>query len=343
MDQQPPERSTSSANAGQGFPAVPASWFHFCTGDALTKGPVSLEICGHHYAGYRTESGRAVVLSGRCSHLGVYLAKGTVCGDRLGCPLHGWEFGPDGVCATIPGAPGLPIPAFARQIVYPAEERGGHVYFFNRPQALFPMPFFDGVAPEEILAAEPFEMVANAPWYFIGANGFDIQHFRMAHDRALVDEPVISSPSPFARRIVASFAVAGDSLPDRLTRAIAGPRVTMDVISWCGTVIFVRAEFARTTSFGIFNVLPLGPEKTLGRVIVWVRRSNNWLGNAAFDPINATIRRWFIRKFLGSDLPRIAGLRYQRSHLIAADRHLADYLAWLASATGSPTASNIII
>jgi hypothetical protein len=46
----------------------------------------------------------------------------------------------------------------------------------------------------------------------------------------------------------------------------------------------------------------------------------------------------FIRTFLRSDLPRIAGLPYQPANLIAADCVLADYFAWLEKvAEPSPT------
>jgi len=37
----------------------------------------------------------------------------------------------------------------------------------------------------------------------------------------------------------------------------------------------------------------------------------------------------FIQTFLRSDLPRVAGLRYQPGNLIAADGVLAEYFAWL--------------
>lgn len=317
------------------FPHAPASWFHFCLSRELNQHPIDVEVGRQRFVGYRTASGRAAVLSGRCSHLGARLANGVVKGERLVCPLHGWEYGPNGGCESIPS--GEPIPGFARQCSYPVSECGGHVFLFNRSQALFPLPFFDEMSPDELLPAPPFELLAEAPWFFVGANGFDLQHFRMAHDRTLIGEPDVSMPSPYARRIVAKFAVAGHSWQDRLTRRIAGPQVTMDVTSWCGTMILVRATFQRTTTFGLFNVLPLESDRTLGRVIVWVRRSQNLVARTMFDSINAMVRRFFIQTFLRSDLPRIAGLRYQPGHLIAADRVMAGYLKWLETITAPST------
>ncbi len=336
MDSTDSQAGAATTRDRAGFPPVPISWFYLCPGTELDQGPFSLELCGHKFVGYRTRSGRAVVLSGRCSHLGAPLGNGTVNGERLVCPLHGWEYGPGGLCEKIPA--GETIPGFARQISYPVEERYGHIFFFNHPQARYSMPFFDGLASNQLLASKPFDLVADTPWYFIGANGFDLQHFRMAHDRTLIGQPEVSSPSPFARRIVVTFEVAGDSFQDRLTRCVAGARVTMDVTVWGGSLILVRAEFPRTTSFGIFNVLPVDAHRTRGRVIVCVRRSGNALARAVFDPLNAAIRRGFIQKFLRSDLPRVAGLRYQPGRLITADKVLAEYFTWLEKLTEpSPT------
>jgi nitrite reductase/ring-hydroxylating ferredoxin subunit len=320
------------------FPDAPASWYYLGTAADLSNGPAAIAILDREFVAYKTAGGKVAVLSARCSHLGARLENGHVDDDQLVCPLHGWGYGPDGVCRKIPAAD--TIPPFARQGAYPVAEHRGHFFFFNRPAARFDLPFFDGVPPDQLLPAKSFELIAETPWFFVGANGFDIQHFRMAHDRTLLGEPEVSTPSPFARRVVATFEVSGKSLPDRLTRLVAGPRVTMDITVWCGTLILVRASFARTTTFGIFNVLPIDPQRTRGRVIVWVKRSNSAVGRLLFDSLNASIRRLFIQTFLRSDLPRIAGLRYQPERLIAADRILADYFTWLENVSAPSRKEN---
>jgi hypothetical protein len=279
-----------------------------------------------------------VVLAGRCSHLGAKLANGTVAGERIVCPLHGWEFGPNGVCERIPVAEA--IPGFARQCSYPVEECGGHVFFFSHERAVYPLPFFDGQKPADLLPARPFDLIAEAPWYLIGANGFDMQHFRLAHDRSLIGEPAVSSPSPFARRITATFEVCGNSWPDRLTRVFAGRRVTLTVTDWCGGLILTRAKFARATTFGMLCAQPLGARRTRARVIVWVSRGSAIPGRRWMAAVNAWVRRSFIRNFLRSDLPRIAGMRYQPEHLIAADRAMADYFEWLQHISRPSTPAN---
>jgi hypothetical protein len=165
----------------------------------------------------------------------------------------------------------------------------------------------------------------------IGANAFDLQHFRVAHDRTLVDEPVVESPSRFARRITATYDVSGMGWRDGLTRRFSGPRVRMSITVWAGTNILVTATFARTTSYGMVFVRPIGEQRTHLRTIVWVPRRRAAVARAILDPLDAFVRRRFIRAFMADDAARSNGVRYNPATLIAADRTMAEYMDWLAS------------
>lgn len=172
--------------------AAPASWYYFGSKHEFARGPCSFELPGNRrFVGYLKSRGVPVVLAARCPHMGAEPARGCVHGDRIACPLHGWEFGSDGHCARIPVAEADEPPAFARQAAYPTIEHGGHIFFCNETRAPFPAPFFDGIDPAALRTARPFDLHDDVPWYFIGANGFDVQHFRNAHDRVLLDEPLV--------------------------------------------------------------------------------------------------------------------------------------------------------
>lgn len=259
--------------------------------------------------------------------MGANLARGCVRGERIACPLHGWEYAPNGRCEHIPAS--THIPDFARQASFPVEERGGHVFFFNRVEARFPLPFFDGIAPSELHAAPRFEFTVQAPWYLVSANGFDLQHFRCAHDRTLCDNPIMDSPHPFAWRLRARFRVTGTSAFDYLTRWLSGEEVEMTVTNWCGNLVLVTARFRRTTSYGLVSFVPVAAEQTLVRDLVWIPRSSTLLGRALIDPIDVRVRRWFIREFVRSDVERSAGLYFDRRRMIKADKELVSYLDWL--------------
>lgn len=310
------------------LPLCPASWHYLAPTARLVRGPVGISLpSGASFVGYRTASGQLVVMNGRCSHVGSNLAKGTVVGECLRCPLHGWEYDSKGECVRIPTS--AEIPRWARQVSYPVQEIAGHTFFFNRPEPTYTFPQFAGVDWTDLHAARPFELLVDTPWHIASSNGFDLQHFRFSHDRELIADPVVDAPHIFARRIVARFKVAGDSWRDALTRRFSGPEVTMSVTDWVGNLIFVTAQFARTTSYGLLAAQPLEGERTLARVIVLVPRRRTALGRRLLDPADAWIRRGFIRAFLQSDVERTAGLHYHPQRLIGADQILREYLEWL--------------
>ena len=293
------------------------------------------------FVAFRDEQGKAVVLDARCSHMRADLARGCVRGGVIHCPLHDWQYAGDGRCVKIPAANDT-IPPFARQASYPATEIGGHVVFYNAPTADFPMPFFDGVTPDQLCPAPPFDIELQCPWHLVGANGFDVQHFRIAHDRTLRDAPVIDSPAPFAQRIIATYDVTGEGFRDALTRRFAGPQVRMSVTSWAGVNIIVTATFAKTSTHGMVFVRPLDEERTLLRTIVWIPRHAGPMAKSLIDPIAAWIRRRFIQAFLHDDAARAEGARYNPATLLPdADRVLKYYLDWLASLTSQTSREGV--
>jgi hypothetical protein len=251
-----------------------------------------------------------------------------VIGEALQCPFHHWEYGPDGRCIRIPAQ--AEVPAFARQTCYPAIERHGYIFFFNGPKPLFDLPFFADCRPEEFGSARPFGTVLDCPWYMVPANAFDLQHFRSAHDRQLIGDPVIDCPAPFARRATGTFRVAGRSLQDTITRCVAGDQVTLSITDWCGNLMFTTARFRRTTSYGLVITEPLAQGGVHVRVLVFLRRSRRAPGRALVDALRLEIRRLFIMRFLSTDARLLNGVRYNAGGLIDCDRHLAEYFEWLA-------------
>lgn len=308
---------------------VPWSWYYACPLAELARGPHRVEVGRRQYVLFLTQSGHVRALDARCVHLGADLSLGCVAGESIRCPFHEWEFdGTSGRCVRIPATD--VVPDFARQNAYPTAIRGGHVFFFNRSQALFDAPFYDGLSPDDLLPAMPFDLTLDFPWYMVAANGFDLQHFRTAHDRTLLAEPTVQSRSSFARSITGTFAVTGTSWMDALTRRFSGPQVTMTVESWCGTMVLVTARFRRTTSYGMVCIAPVDASHCRLRCIVWVPRSRGAVGRALFDPADAAVRRLFIKAFVLADKERSAGIRYNPGSLIDADAVLAAYFQWLA-------------
>jgi hypothetical protein len=173
------------------------------------------------------------------------------------------------------------------------------------------------------------------PWHLIGANAFDVQHFRAAHDRRLIGEPVVTQPHPLARHAEGTFEVAGKGWRDWVTRQFAGDKVTMAITDWCGNLMFATATFRRTTSYGMVITEPQDAHRVLVRIIVYLRRGNSGWRRALADPIRREVRRYFIMKFLSEDAKRLQGAVYNPAGLVECDYHLIEYFRWLAASAST--------
>jgi phenylpropionate dioxygenase-like ring-hydroxylating dioxygenase large terminal subunit len=298
----------------------------------LRDRPVSKDLLGRRLVAFRTAAGAMAVLDARCSHLGADLGNGRLVGETIQCPYHHWRYGRDGRCVHIPS--GMPIPDFARQRSYPAMDRHGLVFFFNGPRPLYPLPFFADADPEDFIRARPFGMTLQCPWWLVGANACDLQHFFGSHDRRLAGPPTVENLTPFSRRARAPFAVVGTSWRERLTRWFGGNQVELAITDWGGITMFVTATFRRTRSYGMLTSIPLDRDRVWVRVIVFIRRHQHCLGRWFIDPIHLRVRRYFIKEFLRPDAELASrGLLYQPGRLLACDVELARYFHWLAAAT----------
>jgi nitrite reductase/ring-hydroxylating ferredoxin subunit len=326
-------RATAAGRAAGLLPDWPAAWYALCPSGELGRRPVARRAFGRELVGFRTPGGRVGVMLGRCPHMGASLAAGDVVGDCLRCPFHHWEFDTAGRCRRIPAA--AEIPRFARQVAFPAVERHGMVFFFNGAEPAFPLPYFDDCGETDLAVAPPFALTLDCPWYMVGANGIDVQHFRATHDRELVGPPEVRHPAAYAHHAVTRFRVAGGGWRDRVTRCVAGDTVEMAVTDWAGTLFFVRATFRRTSTFGMVSIRPAEPGRTAVYVRVGVHRSRGAIRRTLWDPLSAHVRRYFVRKFLEPDVARSAGTWFSPHRLIPADRCLAEYFGWLQGLHGA--------
>lgn len=86
---------------------------------------------------WRGRSGVVQVWDNRCPHRSVRLTLGRVVDDELACRYHGWRYGRDGRCSTIPAHPGAAPPPAACVPTYAAQESGGLIWarLDDRPEA----------------------------------------------------------------------------------------------------------------------------------------------------------------------------------------------------------------
>jgi phenylpropionate dioxygenase-like ring-hydroxylating dioxygenase large terminal subunit len=128
----------------QRFPhPIPYGWYFVGYCDELDPGEVRpLHYFGRDLVLFRDEAGKAGMLDAHCPHLGAHLGYGgTVKGDLIHCPFHGWGYDVNGWCRDVPYAKVMP-PICKRQAVihaYPLREANGVIWAWYHPHNVEPI------------------------------------------------------------------------------------------------------------------------------------------------------------------------------------------------------------
>ncbi len=85
-------------------------------------------IDGTDLALWRSMSGQVHAWGDRCPHRGMRLSHGFVRGETLSCIYHGWQYGQDGGCTSIPAHPKLTPPKTICATTYQCVEDGGLIW-----------------------------------------------------------------------------------------------------------------------------------------------------------------------------------------------------------------------
>src|SRR5690606_27947912 len=168
------------------FP-IPNGWFAVARSADLAPGSVvPAHYFGRDLALFRTEAGEARVVDAYCPHLGAHLAVGgSVQGDTVACPFHGWRFdGASGACVEIPYASSERVPGRAAVRAYPVVETNGLVFAWHH--ATGGDPFYD--VPEVPELADPgwldphlIEFRIATSCQEMAENNHDHAHFKYVH------------------------------------------------------------------------------------------------------------------------------------------------------------------
>jgi 3-ketosteroid 9alpha-monooxygenase subunit A len=165
------------------FP-IPFGWFQVAYPDDLQPGEaMPLRYWARELVLWRGAGGEFHLQDAYCPHLGAHLGfGGSVDGDTLECPFHGWRFDGDGTCTNIPYSQRTNKKARVRS--YPTIERNGFVLAWYHPYEEPPqweIPVIDEVGDPGwsdyykstyIIRTIPQEM---------SENGVDPAHFRYVH------------------------------------------------------------------------------------------------------------------------------------------------------------------
>lgn len=196
-------------------------WYALEVSSAVTSEPRKVTVFGQDLVLFRSAaSGKVAALSNRCPHRLAALSNGTVEGDCIRCPYHGWTFQHDGACTSIPAnPPGAPIPKKARVDSYPVEDRYGWIWVFlgdlsaaERPP-IPPFPEFGQPGWRAIYG----EFLWHANYTRVVENGADIAHAPFVHKNSFGnrENPVVPDFTLHADELSIAATVELESPPPK--------------------------------------------------------------------------------------------------------------------------------
>ena len=104
-------------------------WYAVASDREVTNGVVGRRLLGENLVLYKDPAGNIIAAPDRCSHRQAPLSAGRVTDGVLVCCYHGWGFGADGKCVSIPSAePDFPIPRSGHLSCYRTQVRYGLVW-----------------------------------------------------------------------------------------------------------------------------------------------------------------------------------------------------------------------
>ncbi|MEO5794469.1 MAG: aromatic ring-hydroxylating dioxygenase subunit alpha [Rhodoferax sp.] len=159
-------------------------WHPVAASADLAGEPLAVVLLEQAVVLWRDAAGVAHAWADQCPHRGAKLSLGRVCGDRLECPYHGWQFAASGQCVQVPAVPAFTPPATHTARTFAACERYGLVWVQLQTAEMSEPAVVDFAAEDDSrlrkLLCGPFDVATSAPR--LVENFLDMAHFAFVHE-----------------------------------------------------------------------------------------------------------------------------------------------------------------
>jgi phenylpropionate dioxygenase-like ring-hydroxylating dioxygenase large terminal subunit len=206
-----------SPPSAAGIPeSLRACWHPVAFAAELSDGPASVDLLEEPLVLWRDSQGAAHAFSDLCIHRGTALSLGTVEGDEIVCPYHGWRYGSSGACTAIPQlADPTRVPAKARARRFSTQDALGLVWVaLDEPR--FALPEVPELSTDgwRLVRCGPYEWSCDASRQV--ENFTDFGHFPFVHPGLLGDpeRPVVPDHSVRTEGHVLHYDVVRPEAPN---------------------------------------------------------------------------------------------------------------------------------
>lgn len=167
------------------YAAYPNGWIQIGWSHELCPGQVRPVHClGRELVMFRGHDSRLRVLDAYCPHLGAHLGVGgSVVGNEIRCPFHGWQFDGTGTCTLIPHA--RKIPPKAQMTSWLVREKSGLIFIWHDAEGR--PPWFEIPDVPEVGSSdwsEPYFVAyeISTRWRELIENAVDRAHLYALHE-----------------------------------------------------------------------------------------------------------------------------------------------------------------
>lgn len=169
-------------------------WYAIAASRDVDRTLKGITVVGEPLVYYRTQANEPVVLSDRCAHRFYPLSKSHLEGDSIRCGYHGFKYGSDGKCTSIPGSPARPQFGVRR---YPAVELGPWLWVWMGDAADADPGHIPLVDPPVDWNGTDGYIFNECNYMLVIENLLDLSHLHFLHGAHVVDESFsVAPPKP---------------------------------------------------------------------------------------------------------------------------------------------------